>query len=208
MKLTKSEIKNQYKIIFNNQNIQFPKTSECIQDNITFWNYVPSHKDDRKLIKHLRTMMELIDLYRKDFPSDWRQYLYYDFREDTKNKARDLLKQKNMLGFELLIKAWWGREIHINFKNPHDIYKLVSFDDYMRNVILNFLYLKNKKVSWNNINHIKSMTGYKKIEEHEWDLYFKNLIKKYNVNINDPKFRPKDDFLSLMYVYNDMSWYR
>lgn len=89
------------------------------------------------------------------------------------------------------MKAWWVREeidFKINFNNIEDVYKLISFNNYMNDVFLNFLELKNKYGLWNNISDIKVIAGYTKISEKKWDNYFRHLIIKYNVDINKKTF--------------------
>lgn len=201
MKLTprEKEMKHQYGIIYKNLKIKFPQIDGTTEDEPTGYTYVPSSNEDRKTIKHLRTIIQLIDLYRKDFPEDWKKYLSYTFRENTKDRAYQLLSEKDLSGFEFLIKAWWARKININIninissKKLEDIDGFISFDEHMKKVISNILYIKKEKNGWNDtieLLHIKKM-GDKK---DKLDLYFNYLVKKYNVNINDVNFIPEENF--------------
>lgn len=196
MKLTANQIEIEYLRIFNQ--IELPKIYAKITDKITDKEYHAGTKNGVKYIKNIKAIVELINLYRKDFPTDWLKYLNYNFRESTKNNANELLNVKNISGFELLIKSWWGREIYLYcLKNYFDLYNLVSFDDYMKDIILNFLYLKNINIKWNHIQKITYLNN--QIKEEEWDLMFENLVKKYKVDLTNPNFKPRNDFYDISF---------
>lgn len=191
MILKKKQLQVIYDLIYVNQKVKPSKSQSVTKDPITYMNYVPSEKKDRELITKIRSCMELLDVCRSDFPSNWRNYCSSTFQERAKEKGRLLLRKNSMFGFELLMKAWWVREeidFKINFNNIEDVYKLISFNNYMNDVFLNFLELKNKYGLWNNISDIKVIAGYTKISEKKWDNYFRHLIIKYNVDINKKTF--------------------
>lgn len=191
MKLTQREkdMRHQYGIIYKNLNIKFPKVDYLIRDEITGIEYLPSLSSERKTIKHLRTIIQLINLYRKDFPMGWEQDCIV--RDEMKQRSYELLLEKDLSGFEMLIKAWWARQLnlYIDPKHLEKIDSLISFDEYMKKAILNILYIKNNTNSWENIDllHVKRMLN----EKNKLDLYFDYLVKKYNVDINDPSFVPE-----------------
>lgn len=112
-------------------------------------------------------------------------------RDEMKQRSYELLSEKDLSGFEMLIKAWWARQLnlYIDPKHLEKIDSLISFDEYMKKAILNILYIKNNTNSWENIDllHVKRMLN----EKNKLDLYFDYLVKKYNVDINDPSFVPE-----------------
>lgn len=198
MKITprEKEMREQYKIIYKNLKIKFPKTDELVRDEITGIVYLPSLSDQRKKIKHSRTIIKLINLYRKDFPMSWEKTRIV--RDEIKQRSYEMLSEKDICGFEMLIKAWWARKIRLDIdpKNLEEIDEFISFDEHMKKTILNILYIKKETNGWEGIDllHIKRMLD----EKNKLDLYFDYLVKKYRVDINDPNFIPEKnlDFIA------------
>lgn len=198
MKITprEKEMREQYKIIYKKLKIKFPKTDELVRDEITGIVYLPSLSDERKKIKHSRTIVKLINLYRKDFPMSWEKTRIV--RDEIKQRSYEMLSEKDICGFEMLIKAWWSRKIRLDIdpKNLEEIDEFISFDEHMKKTILNILYIKKETNGWEGIDllHIKRMLD----EKNKLDLYFDYLVKKYRVDINDPNFIPEKnlDFIA------------
>lgn len=182
MDLKNIQIQSKYSLIYKNQTDVFLKSG----DPLIYMKKTPIVKQSIEGIIKRRTCMEFTEVCRSDFPLNWKKYCSFDFREKAKEKGRLLLKKNVMFGFELLMKAAWGRneiELKMNFDNPDKVYKLISFNEYMNDVILNFIDLKNKHTLWNNISYISHLDAIK-ITEKKWENYFQHLIIKYNVDIN------------------------
>lgn len=102
MILKKKQLQVIYDLIYVNQKVKPSKSQSVTKDPITYMNYVPSEKKDRELITKIRSCMELLDVCRSDFPSNWRNYCSSTFQERAKEKGRLLLRKNSMFGFELL----------------------------------------------------------------------------------------------------------
>lgn len=106
-------LKTEFREIYKKVVLDKTNDSTC-KDSITGLLYSTLDKEDIKTVKQQRATIELIDKYREDFCSDWKNYLIYQFREEQKNQARSLLRNKDLSGISIITKCYWGRTISLN----------------------------------------------------------------------------------------------
>lgn len=203
--MQEKQLKNHYKVIFKNQKEDIHEAIEERNGVIQIYYEVENSSNNIKQIRHIKTIIELIKIYRKDFPSGWENYANY--MNEDKGKKREieafkLLKNGNLCSLEEVIKSWWGRTIKIHTTNVNEIFDFLSFDDYMKKFIQQCLNFNNKynENEYKNIGYIKNIIIKSGISEYEWNVYIKKLAKKYKININD-SFDLDREFVSLLYPY-------
>lgn len=192
MKLTKLYLDFQYKLIFAEQKVKFVK--KWGENNGFMYSYydVEPNEANRRRIKHIKSMIELINRYRIDLPRNWIQYVdleneYKGSRIETRVLKK--LKKGSEKYLIVLIKCWWARDIKLHHMKADQIYSFMSFDEYMKKFIQSMLFFHDKDVS----NISKGMLWIKRL-----DLDIKNIAQYYNITIKND-FKPDNEFISLLY---------
>jgi len=192
MKLTKSHLDFQYKLIFAEQKVKFVKKWD--ENNGFMYSYydVEPNEANRRRIKHVKSMIELINRYRLDLPGNWIQYVDLENEYKGSRIERRVLK-KLKKGSEkylfILIKCWWARDIKLHHMKADQIYNFMSFNEYMKKFIQTMLFFDDKDVS----DISRGISWIKRL-----NLDIKNIAQYYNINISND-FKPDDQFISLLY---------
>lgn len=192
MKLTKLDLDSQYKLIFAEQRVKFIEKMGEDNGRIYFYYEIEPNAVNRRRIKHIKTMIELINRYRPDFPINWVKYVDFENKYRGSSIETRVLKKINKGSKKylfVLIKCWWARNIKLHHMKADQIYNLISFDEYLKKFIQSMLFFDDKNVS----NISNGMSWIKRL-----NLDIKNIAQYFNITISHD-FKPDNEFISLLY---------
>lgn len=172
------KLKKEFKEIYKQVVLDKAESSTC-KDSITDLLYSTLHKEDIKTAKERRATIELIDKYREDFCLDWKKYLIYQFREEQKNQARNLLRNKDLSGISIITKCYWGRTLKLD--NWKDILTLKSHLEYGSH-FWSSVFLQNEMEHSNGISNAFSTLGFNDKE------FLNQAIEFIKINYNPIDF--------------------
>lgn len=156
MQSFKDRLKTEFKEIYKKVVLDKTENSTC-KDSITGLLYSTLHKEDIKTAKEQRATIELINKYREDFCPDWKNYLIYQFREEQKTQARNLLRNKDLSGISIITKCYWGRTI--NLKDWKDVFTFKSHLEY-GSQFWSSVFLENEMEDSNGVSSAFSTLGF------------------------------------------------
>lgn len=150
-------LKKKFREIYKKVVLDKTDNSTC-KDSITDLLYSTLDKEDIKTAKQQRATIKLIDKYREDFCTEWKNYLIYQFREEQKTQARNLLRNKDLSGISIITKCYWGRTLKLN--DWKDIITLKSQLEYGSH-FWSSVFLENEMEDSNGVSSAFSNLGIK-----------------------------------------------
>lgn len=142
MSLTHLQIENlklDYKRIYSTIKLPIPHdNNDYVIDSVMGYKFNYYNSKQAQNIKKKRTIVQLCDNYRKDFPLDWQLYIHVLNNEHLKNKARTIFKdgvingvknvQNHIIGLDMFIKCLWGH--NVSFENVLCVDTNISYPDF------------------------------------------------------------------------------
>lgn len=158
MNINKDELKEKYRDYYK-QVILDKSDSESVTDSITGLNYLKTLNEDLQEAKKRRALVKIVDEYRTDLPCNWKDYLNIHFREKIKLSAHEQFKDEILESLDLLIKAYWGKNINLLNKNLDNVLNIVSYDEYASHFTATILLEKKATNSWDKAFRMYGLYG-------------------------------------------------